>query len=75
MALPSFLNISCVQCFRVSVPQAVRPTLLRQMNMGSLTCAQMCVRAVHTKGVPFICLPVGLNALSIAKDHLRAVLL
>ena len=40
----------CVQCFRVSIPPAVRPTLLRQMDMGSLTCAQIWVRAVHTKG-------------------------
>ena len=36
--LPTFfLLFSCVQCFRVSTPQAVMPTLLRQMDMGSLT--------------------------------------
>ena len=52
-ALPSFflLLFSCVQCFRVSIPPAVRPTLLRQMDMGSLTCAQICLRAVHMKGL------------------------
>ena len=32
---------SGVQCFHVSTPPAVRPTILRQMDMGSLTCAQM----------------------------------
>ena len=42
-------SIPCVQCFRVSVPPAVRPTLLRQMDMGSLTCEQIWVRPVHTK--------------------------
>ena len=26
----------CVQCFRVSIPPAVRPTRLRQMDMGSV---------------------------------------
>ena len=41
---------SCVQRFCVSIPPAVRPTLLRQMDMGSLTCTQIWVRAVHTKG-------------------------
>ena len=40
----------CVQYFRVSVPPAVRPTLSRQMDIGSLTCAQIWARAVHTKG-------------------------
>ena len=53
-ALPSFFVVvvvlPCVQCFRVSIPRFVRPTLLRQMNMASLTCAQIWVRAVHTKG-------------------------
>ena len=47
-AIPSFCS-SCVQCFRVFIPPAVRPTLLRQMDMGSLTCAHIRVRAVHTK--------------------------
>ena len=38
-ALPSFS--SCVQCFHVSILPAVTPTLLlRQMDMGSLTCAE-----------------------------------
>ena len=36
----------CMHCFRFPMPPAVRPTLLRQMDMGSLTCA----RAAHTKG-------------------------
>ena len=40
---------SCVQCFCVSIPLAVRPTLLQQMDIGSLTCAQTWVRAVHMK--------------------------
>ena len=40
------------QCFRVSVPQAVRPTLLQQMDVGSLSlmCAQIWVGTVHMKG-------------------------
>ena len=42
--------IPCVRCFRVSIPPAVRPALLRQMDIGSLTCAQIWVRSVHTKG-------------------------
>ena len=33
-----------------SIPPAVRPTLLQQMDMGSLTCAHILVRAIHTKG-------------------------
>ena len=36
--------------FIVTVPSAVRPTLLRQTDIGSLTCAQTLVCAVHTKG-------------------------
>ena len=42
----------CVQCFRVvSIPSAVMPTLLRQMNMGSFTCAQnIWVRVAQTMG-------------------------
>ena len=41
-----------VQCFRVFVPQAVRPTLLQQMDVGSLSlmCAQIWVGTVHMKG-------------------------
>ena len=39
-----------MQYFCVTVPPAVRGlTLLGQMGMGSLTCAQIWVRAVHTK--------------------------
>ena len=37
----------CVQCFRVFTPPAVRPSPLRQIDMGSLTCAQTWVRALH----------------------------
>ena len=36
-----FLRVSCVQCFRVSIPPAVVPTLLRHVDMRSLTCAQL----------------------------------
>ena len=36
--------------FRVFIPPAAEPTLLRQMHMGCLTCAQIWVRVVHTKG-------------------------
>ena len=32
----------------MTVQPAVRPTLLRQMDMGSLTYAHIWVRAVHT---------------------------
>ena len=39
---------SPVQCFRVSIPPTVKPTLLRQIDIESLTCAQIWVRAVHT---------------------------
>ena len=49
-ALPSFFFSSCVHCFCVSIPPAVKPTLLRQMDMGSLMCAQIWVHAVHTGG-------------------------
>ena len=41
---------SCVQCFCVSIPSAVRLTIL-QLNMGSLTCARIWVHAIHMKGV------------------------
>ena len=40
----------CVHCFRASIPPAGMLTLLRQMDMGSLTHSQIWVRAVHTKG-------------------------
>ena len=38
-ALPSFFFFfcSCVQCFCVFMPPAMRPTLLKQIDMGSLT--------------------------------------
>ena len=49
-ALPRCFFPHYVQCFRVSIPPAVRLTLLRQMDMGSLTCAQIWVLAVHAKG-------------------------
>ena len=39
-----------LHCSRVSIPPAVRPIVLRRMDMESLTCAQSWVRAVHTKG-------------------------
>ena len=39
--------LSCVHCFLLSIPSAVRPTLLRQMNMGSVTCAQRGDQAQH----------------------------
>ena len=47
---PAFV-FSCAvfSCLRLH-PPAVRPTLVRQMDMGYLTCAQVCLRAVHTKG-------------------------
>ena len=41
----------CVQCFRVSIPLAVRHTLLQQMDMGSLTYTHIWVRAIHMKGI------------------------
>ena len=44
-------TIPCVQCFLVFIPPAVRPTLLRQMDKGSLMCAQIWVNVIHTKGV------------------------
>ena len=44
-----FFPVCSVFC--VSIPPAVRPTLLRQMDMRSLTCAQIWVHAVHMKGV------------------------
>ena len=47
---PAFFFHSCVQCFRVSIPSAARPTLLRQMDIGSLTCEQLWVRDADTKG-------------------------
>ena len=37
-----FFFVPAVQCFHVSIPLAVRPTLLRQMDMGSLTCLGAC---------------------------------
>ena len=40
--LASFFLL-CVKCFRVSIPPAGRLALLRQMDMGSLTCAHIWV--------------------------------
>ena len=59
-ALPRcFFWSLCMQCFRVSIPPAVRPFFfLRQMDMGSLTCAQIWVRVVHTNNVQNIDLAI-----------------
>ena len=46
--LPPHPMCAVFSCFHI--PSAVRPTLLRQIGMGSLTCAQIWVRAVHTNG-------------------------
>ena len=55
---PAFLFcFSCGQCFRVSIPAAVRPTLFRQrMDMGSLTCSPIRVLVVYTTGQAQTCL-------------------
>ena len=39
-----------MQCFRVSVPPAVGPTLLRQVDMGFLTSAQFGACRIHKSG-------------------------
>ena len=52
-ALPNFLLFflfPCVQCSCVYIQPAVMPTLLRQIDIGSLMCAHMWGCAVHTKG-------------------------
>ena len=36
-----------MQYFCVTIPPAVRPTVLQQVVVGSLTCAKMGVHAVH----------------------------
>ena len=36
-------------CFCVTILMTVRPTLLLQIDMGSLTCALIRVHTVHTK--------------------------
>ena len=41
----------CEQCFRVCTLLAVRPTLLWQMDMGSLMCTNIWTHAAHPKGV------------------------
>ena len=46
----SQLFFPCVQCFYVSISLDVRSTLLRQMDMGSLTCTYIWVHAIHMKG-------------------------
>ena len=50
--LPIFFSffLPCVECFCVSVPPAVGPTLLQHMDMGSSTCTQIWVCAMHMKG-------------------------
>ena len=35
--------------FRVTIPPALRPTLLRQMDVGSFTCAHIWLRVVCTR--------------------------
>ena len=45
----TYLYLSSALCFRFSRPPAVSPALLRHVDMGSLTCAHVWVRAVHTK--------------------------
>ena len=42
-----FLFSPCVQCFRVCIPPAVKHTILQQMDMGCLTCAQIWVCVIH----------------------------
>ena len=37
-----------------AIPPAARPTLIRPMDTGSLTCAHIWVRAVHTKYLNYI---------------------
>ena len=51
VALPNLHELPAVyiKYFCVTTPLAVRPTLLRQMDTGSSTCAQIWVHAVHTK--------------------------
>ena len=44
-----FSSVVCA-VFRFSIPPGVRPTLLRQMDVESLTCAYIWERVVHTKG-------------------------
>ena len=43
-------NVVVRAIFGVTLPLVVRSTLLRQMDMGSLTRTQIWVRAIHTKG-------------------------
>ena len=49
-ALLSILFPLCVVFLvhSVSIPTAVRPTLLQQMDIGCLTCAHIWVLAIHT---------------------------
>ena len=46
---PSFFPPVC-SVFVYFIPPTARTTPLRQMYLGSLTCAHIWVRAVHTKG-------------------------
>ena len=49
--LPPPPPTTCVGGFRVSITPTLMPTVLRHMDMGSLTCAQIWVRArIHPKG-------------------------
>ena len=48
-ALNNYQPSVCI-AFCVTIPAAARPTLIRQMDMGSLTCAQMCVCHTHEGG-------------------------
>ena len=48
----------CVQYFCVTTPPPLRPALLQQMDMGSLPCAELWVRSLHTEGS--VCTRVGL---------------
>ena len=45
-ALPSLSPVCSISCVHTTYS---RPTLLRQLNIGSLTCAQIWVRAVQIK--------------------------
>ena len=49
MALPTFFP-PCVKCFPVSITLVVRPTLLRQLDMGFLTCKDLSACHTHVRG-------------------------
>ena len=53
VALSNINDFPAYAVLCVTIPPTVRITLFRQMDTGSLTCAQIWVRAVlHTKGGP-----------------------